>query len=510
MRYKEGSVSVFFALLLPLVFSLFFCMLEVTRYQGMSRNSQETTEIILQNIMSEYDRCLWERYGVLALDMGYLTENGNTDRLEQRMRSFGVACTSEDLQQNYFTALQTMGCQAESFRLLTDDGGGDLIRQGAQVMKEEGRNRLLEEWMKQAQDISEEGIPNVAELVLQAKEAIGEAKEAGAETTNQEKTQSGGMGEETSDGEDTAWDDSKGQSEIELKDDPLEVFEQWKQMGILALVMETEDISSSCMDLENVVSHRSLLQGNGESSEEIHMAQKVLFGEYVVKKCGCYTTSVESQGLTYQAEYIIAGKDSDAENLESVAKRLLGIREIANLITLASDQQLRTRAMEVAAALGGATAGPVCLQAVQVGVLAVWAFVESVLDVRLLLQGGQVAAVKSAADWTSDLLQLGQYLPVSCVAKEKDGGMSYEDYLRGMLSVMETKKLGLRSCDVIERELQLREECPELSVDRMISGMSVVCNYQGQTLFGQFVTLSDGVFPSYSFTREAEMDYQSY
>ena len=40
---------------------------------------------------------------------------------------------------------------------------------------------------------------------------------------------------------------------------------------------------------------------------------------------------LSQEGLSYQLEYAVAGKDTDMENLKSVVMRLLAVREAANL-----------------------------------------------------------------------------------------------------------------------------------------------------------------------------------
>ena len=55
-----GSISVFFALLLPLVCSLFFSMLEVTRIRGLDVNSRQLALQMLENTFSEYQPLLWQ------------------------------------------------------------------------------------------------------------------------------------------------------------------------------------------------------------------------------------------------------------------------------------------------------------------------------------------------------------------------------------------------------------------------------------------------------------------
>ena len=68
---KQGSVTIFFSLLLLLLCSLFFSMVETLRIFEMRLESNSVTRTVTANAFSEYQPYLWENYGILALDAGY-------------------------------------------------------------------------------------------------------------------------------------------------------------------------------------------------------------------------------------------------------------------------------------------------------------------------------------------------------------------------------------------------------------------------------------------------------
>ena len=57
---------------------------------------------------------------------------------------------------------------------------------------------------------------------------------------------------------------------------------------------------------------------------------------------------LSQEGLSYQLEYAVAGKDTDMENLKSVVMRLLAVREAANLTFLLSDPSSQAQIQEMA------------------------------------------------------------------------------------------------------------------------------------------------------------------
>ena len=107
--------------------------------------------------------------------------------------------------------------------------------------------------------------------------------------------------------------------------------------------------------------------------------------EYIKQYSGNYLTPKEEGCLSYGTEFVIAGKGSDKENLASIVKRILIIREAINYQILLNSPKKQAQAMTVAAALAGALAAPEAVHAIKTGIVAVWALAESVEDVKILL-----------------------------------------------------------------------------------------------------------------------------
>ena len=72
------------------------------------------------------------------------------------------------------------------------------------------------------------------------------------------------------------------------------------------------------------------------NSTIIRILLESFFGQYLLSKLGNCTRPASS-GLRYQVEYILGGKNSDRENLKSVATKLLLIRQGVNMAYLVSD-----------------------------------------------------------------------------------------------------------------------------------------------------------------------------
>lgn len=505
LNAAKGSLSVFFTLILPLLLSLCFSMLEVTRICGLDRNSKELARQMLENAFSEYQPVLWERYGVLALDMGYASGQPNVEKISGHMMELGswYGETGEGKWMNHWLALSPQLCEVTAYELLTDQDGAPLIRQGAETAGNSVVSGLLEQWIFQAQEAEDmqKGSPDLEALIERGEQALLEERskqEVKNEEQWREKMQNEGQ---------------KQEDPLPLEDNPLDIFAKWKEKGLLALLLPAgESIASGYLDIQSSPSQRKRMCGTKQNRTGVGLVDKVLFGHYILERVSFFSKAQEEEenaGLLYEAEYILEGKMSDRENLEGAAVKMLLLREIQNLAAIYMDPLKVQQAQRAALSLAGFTANPAVIQMVKAAVTAVWAFVESILDVRLLLAGGTVPVIKRASDWTSDLTRLGQYVSPEQTAKSSDQGMTYSDYLRIFLTLLPKKSLGLRSCDVMEQEICSREGYEAVRMDHLVCEMETTCSFQAQPVFLCWVKVEDRKVPAYSFTKKARLSYGS-
>ena len=155
--------------------------------------------------------------------------------------------------------------------------------------------------------------------------------------------------------------------------------------------------------------------------------------------------------LDYQLEYLIAGKDTDIANLEAVCGRLLAIREGMNYAYLLSDSAKVAECAALAAALVGATMIPGLVEAMKQVLLLAWAFAESVLDVRMLLNGKRTAFFKNNSTWKLSLSGALEAGALSGLDEQEDPeGLLYQDYLGILLTLTGREHKMMRSLDAIE------------------------------------------------------------
>ena len=124
--------------------------------------------------------------------------------------------------------------------------------------------------------------------------------------------------------------------------------------------------------------------------------EKLLFRLYLDQYFLDASEEAEDGALDYELEYIIVGKAKDEANLKGTVRRLLLMREAANLLFLETNAAKRQQTAAIALTLTSAIGHPELQPLVEQGVLAAWAYAESLSDMKILLNGGKVMPVRSA------------------------------------------------------------------------------------------------------------------
>lgn len=463
MRRKvPGSVSVFLAYVLVFVLAVFFVLLEVARVWGLEQRSDEDVVMTGNSLLAEYDRELWERYQVLFLDASEGTEEVKIQAVEQRGLEFSAANLDVHGGTNGVVSSQTWnlyGLTPESFRLTgyglaTDQGGVALVQEAVRAMEAQYTDAMLEQLYQLLTKKEETRLPEV------------EVRE----TT----------------------------TEVALTDNPIEQVEAMKGKDVLSLVTGDTAISEKKIEQLEPLATRQRNQGMG-MSVQIHSGwkDKLLFRLYLKEHFGSYVNCKEDTSLEYEMEYLVVGKKSDRENLRGVVNRLLGVRELSNLQFLQSNVEKQEVILAAATALGAATLTPELIPVYKKGLMAAWAYVESVEDVRLLLQGEKVARVKTAAQWQTDLLHLGT---TEGQKKPVEEGLDYQQYLQMFLWTMGDTVLAYRAMDLMEQTTGCRMDC-------QIHSLTGTIRYTGKAIFSSLITCGQRYPGQYLYEKKVESSY---
>lgn len=232
--------------------------------------------------------------------------------------------------------------------------------------------------------------------------------------------------------------------------------------GLVKLVLEEKQISEKSLEINDLAS-RLTGEYTGKSNVIYEALDTALYDEYILSRFKTYTDMVKEDGtydesmagedlLEYSVEYILCGEDSDRENIKETMLRLSVIREGMNLAHLISDSTKRNQALALSTSLLGFTGNMAIIKGGQYFILTVWAYGETIMDLRQLYMGGKVEFAKRAENWQLTLENLLE-MNLKLQEKKSDKGLSYEDYLRMLLFVEDTVEKNYQTMGAMELRL---------------------------------------------------------
>ena len=149
----------------------------------------------------------------------------------------------------------------------------------------------------------------------------------------------------------------------------------------------------------------------------------------------------------------------------------------------------------------------VFVELIKQAILAAWAYVESLCELKTLLSGGKVAVIKTAKDWQTDVFHPATSFKGSSGGDGDPLGLSYRDYLRQFILLIGDETLNLRTMDMIEQNIRMKEGKNTFRMDCMIQQMKLSYRYEARPLFLSFVTIGDIDRGNYRFDQAYGISY---
>ena len=361
---KKASITVFLTLLLLLSASFFFALLETARLKGVGTKADIVSDAALESVFAEYQKEVYENYGLLMLDCAYGSGNFAIENVEKRLQEKNLNNLKQSEKELY--GINLTECKITGYQLLTDDGGNVFRHLAARTAKREALVQEVDDFAEEIQqkETLEQENGTVEKRLEEANKTIEEAEQAKQAENTEEKV-----------GDISA---QKPQEEVK---NPIEDANQWKKSAVLSLVVRDESqLSNKAIALEHTLEHRQKETGNLPVQGAI--LEELWFVKYLETHMGSYRQVSSNHALDYEWEYILNGESSDRDNLKETVKSLIMIREIANMGYLIQDQQKCIEAEELAVALMGWSMNPPVVDATKWGILAAWAYSESTGIVR--------------------------------------------------------------------------------------------------------------------------------
>lgn len=472
---KKGSLTIFYSLILLFVLSLMFVMAEAVRASFLNYRVKYITPEAVESAFSEYNPYVWKKYKILGIDTGYGQGKGSIGALESRIMNFADENSNPEFEglltgKVNFGRLETIGAKANKYGLLTDSGGQAAIVQGSIYEKEH--------LIKLDNSESDENQP--------AKKERNKSKVYTPPSTVALLVMNG-----------------------------LEVFTTYDRMsqtlakGIMNVLVEnTSKISKEKYGYSDKLTRRSCQKGNDKVDSSL--VDRAIYIKFLMDNYESYHVELDHDGLTYEIEYILNGRDSDYANLAATCEKLLAIRTGFNMVAIRSIPSCNTQATTAATLVATLIGQPEAEEVIRESIFLAWATVESIMDVRLLLAGGKVADNKTEADWTSSLLNIAVCSSPTIMSKNNELGKSYEDYLEYMLALESTKNLGMRSLEVIEQATRLQPEYSNICMDSMVYSGDFSVSYNAAELFLSYVIIGDNEQLDFGFSKDFSISYLDY
>ncbi|MCI6203786.1 MAG: DUF5702 domain-containing protein [Lachnospiraceae bacterium] len=536
-KYK-GSITIFAALSFMLIAQFIFTMLEVSRTIEVRKTLQMNTESVLESIFANYCSPLWEEYRLLGTSVvnsdGDLSFN-NVQAQLQNLTDVNLGGREKSLLAgtSMLTAKMT-DANFEEFLLMTDDNGAVFQEVVCAYMKEnltyETARTIYDNLndMKNAKD----QYGDAGNSIDTARDSINEAREEERRKQEEFKNQAEDTKKKGKDsskkkkqlpkmkgisGRKTRTISSKSnkvqtaETSVEIPDEEeniLDIVSETKKNGVLSLVLSSDaTLSNSTISLDNSVSHRTLEKGNAEREGSDDWYSDVLLNQYFNNYFSCYTNQKSGHHMKYELEYLIAGKGEDAENLRMVIKELMAVREAVNMASIVTMEDKQAEALAMAVTLVGFTLNPAAIAFVKYAILAAWAFVESVLDLRTLLQGGKIPIIKTNHTWTSNLSELPSLLSGWSKAKESSTGFDYQSHMTALLLMQNNGKVCMRAMDMQEATVCNVEGYEDFKMDRVMVDAKVCATYEYSPVFLGFVTLVEKKMNNFRIQQTSRYSY---
>ena len=455
-------MTVYLALTMGVMRSLCLALIEGVRLNTLQLEAECMSDLCMDSVMAEYHRELFRRYNILALDSSYGSKSLGRGNVEGRLawyleenftrgRSSGTDLGSYVIKDLLRMKLSSVNLR--EYSLLSDWDGAVFRKEAVKALKDDLGIIALQDtltWLK-----------TVEEYHLDTYDVEAQKQEADAQIAAYQ-------GRELEDG--------NGPLEF---DNPTLLIENTKKKGIMWLVLGDKSVSAKRFDPSKLIYQRSLDQKSNHGTIAMpaqntlaETGEKLMFDEYLLSYFGNYLKPVEEGALDYEVEYLLAGKNTDADNLHGVLVRLLALREAANATYLFSCKTKYEEVEAFSAVLSALIGVPELKEPFTVTILLGWAFVESIYDLKVLMNFGRVPLMKDDKTWHYGFGGLLEGLWESVLDTEQKG-LSYEDYLRILLSLANEKEVTGRAMDVVEANLRLTAGNEDFRMDGCFARISV-------------------------------------
>lgn len=474
-RHDKGSagayLTVFIALSIPILLSLILTLLTGVRRNMIRMQAELASDTAVRSVLGEYNRQLLDQYDLLFIDTSYCSANAATEKVAahlQRYLSSNLTSGTEGAglfgMPRTFTGTKPLSVVIDKTRYAADNNCLALREQIGAYMCADPAEKL----------------------VFDTPVFVGQFNQAGLDTGLWESTKAQNDRDlrEAEDELRRKWEAERTEDEANEDppslDRPCDAVDSFRMTPILSQVFgSVSKVSGASVNTDALLSHRNVYTGDGLEADNSHhpaAAGTVMTDMYIAQKFGSWSHGREGTRLSYEQEYILFGKDRDRDNLESMALRLLAIRESVNLMYLLTDSAREAEAETAAMVLAFVTMMPELKDIYKTAIMLAWSYVESIQDLRTLFDGGRVPLYKDDASWQTSILRIAA---PQTRAGSGGSGLSYDNYLQIFLFLENERQKDYRIMDLIEANLRQNSPDEHFQMDRCMDTFRVTMNVEG-------------------------------
>ncbi len=446
----KGSITVFLSLACILFLSLICATVESARIQGARAQAANITGMGSFSLLGEFEKNLLEKYDIFSLDGTYGNGSFQIEKVNEQLQNY--ISYNVDPRKDIFSAgcfdpwrLELEDSSVSAYALLTDDRGEPFYQQAVAYMKANAVTLAAEKLLEYSKDTEE-----IQNWEKKYEESLRDSnnKMDQMEDAKQEKI-------ETMESEAEAAGTAVAVPE-EPKVNPLKEIAKLRKKSTLEIVTWDKEISSKEINVRNFPSKNIVRKGNMKIEKKYSgLLCDLIFREYLLAHFPDYADGADGSVLDYQVEYILGGQKSDKKNLKYVVNRLLLIREGMNYLYCIQTPEINQQTSALAISLTGFLGIPLLTEATNHALMLAWAYGESLIDVRILLDGGKVPIFKDGSTWSLSIENLGRITEIlQQGALDRGRGLSYQEYLRVLLNLGSVKNQRMRALDMIQAQIQ--------------------------------------------------------
>lgn len=485
---NKGRITVFLCMLISAMLLIGITAINVINIFAAKEKTAIAARSSVSGIKADYNSYIFEHYHILLFDKN--CDGKGEAMLEEKMMSdleynLGDGFVVNDVAVTDYTMLQENDCQAlkeqirDYMKYAAVEYGVDTILEST-----DGKDGTIEPEVLEDMDNATEG----GDMTMD------EGDDSAVSEENEEsENQTSDRNEEP----DSASDDNSGNSLF--VEDPRDFTEDMSDSVLLSIVVpEDVKVSGEVVDLSEVPSLRefSLLSEIYKANDsfddyddlktdlKMHDSWKDKLIDagagvtYARNVFNCATNQEVNSDAVFgcEIEYLIAGRDSDKENLETVVRRLLLVRLPVNYSYLISDAAKMSQIRAISVPLSFIVVIPEPILTYLIA--GCWSYVEAMADVHGLLEGKRIPFVKDSTSWITDLNDLENSVSDECTEDER--GLCYEDYLM-ILMALNMDKVYYRMLDIME--LNVRQQQSQFQIENAAVHISVDfdVSYDGRT-----------------------------